>query len=601
MTTVRLIGPGRAGRSLAAALADAGCDVRGILARRDYLARAARGVDVLVIATPDSAIAEVAARVVPEPGTVVLHLSGALGLDVLSPHRRRASLHPLVPLPSPEVGRVRLRSGITFAVAGDPVAADLAGVLGGSIVVVDDEHRAAYHAAACIAANHLVALMGQVERVAASAGLDLDTFVGLARAALTDVAELGPASALTGPAARGDEATLERHRQSLDAAEIPGYDAGVALAGRLASERLASDHALAVDGLSRAGQTRAAQTRTAQPRTAQPRTAQPRPGHPRTGQRTKVAPGASPAGGRTRRARATRVVTSAKEFSDILDSERAVGRSVGLVPTMGALHAGHRSLMARAAAECDVVAVTVFVNPLQFHDAADLAAYPRDLDADVVMARSAGASVVFAPPVEEMYGPHPSRLASTVHVEGVSEGLEGASRPGHFDGVSTVVAKLFALSGRCRAYFGEKDYQQLAVVRRMVEDLSIPVTIVDCPTVRELDGLAMSSRNTRLSGDERHAALALHRALRAGRACVEGGERDPRRVGAAMTAVLVAEPLVTPDYAAVVDPRTLQPPSVVDGEVRLLVAARVGPVRLIDNEGACPVPAGVRPPEISFW
>ena len=201
MTTVRLIGPGRAGLSLAAALADAGCDVREVLGRGDDLAQAARGVDVLVIATPDSAIAAVAARVVPVPSTVVLHLSGALGLDVVAPHPRRASLHPLVPLPSAEVGRVRLRSGITIAVAGDPVAAELALTLGGSVVVVDDEHRAAYHAAACIASNHVVALMGQVERVAASAGLGLDTFVGLARAALTDVSELGPTTALTGPAA----------------------------------------------------------------------------------------------------------------------------------------------------------------------------------------------------------------------------------------------------------------------------------------------------------------------------------------------------------------------------------------------------------------
>ena len=169
--------------------------------RRDDLTQAARGVDVLVVATPDSDIAEVAARVVPVPSTVVLHLSGALGLDAVAPHPRRASLHPLVPLPSAEVGRVRLRSGITFAVAGDPVAGELARLLGGSVVVVGDEHRAAYHAAACIASNHLVALMGQVERVAASAGLDLDAFVGLARAALTDVSELGPAPALTGPAA----------------------------------------------------------------------------------------------------------------------------------------------------------------------------------------------------------------------------------------------------------------------------------------------------------------------------------------------------------------------------------------------------------------
>ncbi len=199
---------------------------------------------------------------------------------------------------------------------------------------------------------------------------------------------------------------------------------------------------------------------------------------------------------------------------------------------------------------------------------------------------AAGASVVFAPPVHEMYGAPPEAMASTVHVDGVSEGLEGASRPGHFDGVSTVVAKLFALSGRCRAYFGEKDFQQLAVVRRMVFDLSIPVTIVGCPTVREADGLAMSSRNARLSDDQRPAALALHRALAAGRARVERGERDPVRVTAAMTAVLVAEPLVTPDYAVVVDPRTLRCPSEVSGEVRLLVAARVGSVRLIDNEAA---------------
>jgi pantoate--beta-alanine ligase len=556
---------------LAAALADAGCDVRDVLARHDDLAGAARGVDVLVIATPDSAIAEVAARVEPVPGTVVVHLSGALGLDALAPHPRRASLHPLVPLPSPEVGRVRLRSGITFAVAGDPVAGDLARLLGGSIVVVDDEHRAAYHAAACIAANHLVALMGQVERVAATAGLGLDAFLGLARAALTDVTELGPAAALTGPAARGDDATLERHRRTLDAAEVPAYDAGVTLARRLVSDRLSSPspgivpRPLSEDAAARTGR--------------------PKPRRAAAGARS-VLPRAHPTGRRSRRAGPMRVVTSAREFSDLLETERALGRRVGLVPTMGALHVGHRSLVARAAAECDVVAVTVFVNPLQFDDAADLAAYPRDLDADVAMASAAGASVVFAPPVEEMYGSHPAGIASSVHVEGVSEGLEGASRPGHFDGVATVVAKLFSLSGRCRAYFGEKDFQQLTVVRRMVRDLSIPVEIVGCPTVRELDGLALSSRNARPSPAERNAALALHRALDAGRALVERAELDPARVRAAMTAVLVAEPLVTPDYAVVVDPDTLLGPPEVRGRVRLLVAARVGPVRLIDNEEA---------------
>ena len=208
-----------------------------------------------------------------------------------------------------------------------------------------------------------------------------------------------------------------------------------------------------------------------------------------------------------------RVIASARDFSDALDSERALGRRVGLVPTMGALHAGHRSLVARAAAECDVVAVTIFVNPLQFNVAEDLANYPRDLDGDVRLAAAAGATIVFAPPVEEMYPGFPTPVATSVHVDAVGDGLEGASRPGHFDGVATVVAKLCSLAGRSRVYFGEKDYQQLAVVRRMVADLSLPVEIVACPTVREESGLALSSRNVRLSDDGRRAALALHRAL----------------------------------------------------------------------------------------
>ena len=243
MLAVRLIGPGRAGRSLAAALADAGCDVRGLLGRADDVSAAATGVDLLVLAVPDRAVAEVAAAVRPEPGTVVAHLSGALGLDALAPHPRRAAVHPLVPLPSPEVGRVRLRSGVTFATAGDALAGEVVALLGGRCIEVPDDRRAEYHAAACIAANHVVALLGQVRRVAESAGLGLEPFVGLARAALADVADLGPAAALTGPAARGDKATLERHRAVLAPDELAGYDAGVALARRLAAERSETDGA----------------------------------------------------------------------------------------------------------------------------------------------------------------------------------------------------------------------------------------------------------------------------------------------------------------------------------------------------------------------
>jgi predicted short-subunit dehydrogenase-like oxidoreductase (DUF2520 family) len=232
--SIRIIGPGRAGTSLAAALAAHGWDVVGFLGRHDDLSAAARGVDILVIATPDDAVASTAAAVAPEAGTTVLHLSGSLGLDVLAPHPRRAALHPLVPLPNAVVGATRLASGVTFAVSGDPVAGLLALSLDGRVVEVADADRAAYHAAACIAANHVVALLGQVERVAASAGLDLEAFLPLTRAAVDDVAALGPRRALTGPAVRGDWDTLSRHLDALPARERAGYQAGAALATQLA-------------------------------------------------------------------------------------------------------------------------------------------------------------------------------------------------------------------------------------------------------------------------------------------------------------------------------------------------------------------------------
>ncbi|MBW3669128.1 MAG: pantoate--beta-alanine ligase [Actinobacteria bacterium] len=253
------------------------------------------------------------------------------------------------------------------------------------------------------------------------------------------------------------------------------------------------------------------------------------------------------------------VVDTVEAFRKALDAERHAGRTVGLVPTMGYLHAGHASLMRRAAAECDVVAATVFVNPLQFAPTEDLSTYPRDLDRDIAVARQAGVSIVFAPTVDEMY---PGEVLTTVHVDKVGHGLEGASRPTHFDGVATVVAKLFAIAGPCRAYFGEKDWQQLGVVRQMTHDLSFPVEVVGCPIVREPDGLAMSSRNVYLSPEERQAAAVLHRALLAGRT---GGV-------AAMEATVATEPLVELDYAEQVGDR-------------LLIAARVGRTRLIDNMG----------------
>jgi predicted short-subunit dehydrogenase-like oxidoreductase (DUF2520 family) len=233
--TIRIIGPGRAGSSLAAALSSRGWSVVGFLGRHDDLTDAARGVDALIIATPDDMVASVAQQVASNPTTAVLHLSGSLGLDALAPHERCAALHPLVPLPNTEVGASRLQSGVTFAVAGDPMACHMVESLGGHMVTVADKDRATYHAAACMAANHVVALLGQVERVAEQVGLSLEAFLPLARAAVEDVAELGPRAALTGPARRGDWATLSRHLDALPKDERAGYQAGAALATRLAA------------------------------------------------------------------------------------------------------------------------------------------------------------------------------------------------------------------------------------------------------------------------------------------------------------------------------------------------------------------------------
>ena len=276
------------------------------------------------------------------------------------------------------------------------------------------------------------------------------------------------------------------------------------------------------------------------------------------------------------------VVTTKAALRDRLDGERAAGRTVGLVPTMGALHEGHLSLVRAARAECDLVVVTIFVNPLQFAVGEDLDAYPRPLSRDLELAGSAGAAVAFTPSTDEMY---PRPTATTVHVEGLTGAMEGGSRPTHFDGVTTVVTKLFNIAGRCRAYFGEKDFQQLAVVRRMAADLDQPVTVVGCPIVREADGLAMSSRNVYLSPEQRTAAAVLNRALRAGAALVEQGERDPSAVTARMVGVVAAEPLAVLDYAEVADPATLEPPAALEPgrPVRLLVAAGLGQTRLLDN------------------
>jgi len=271
-------------------------------------------------------------------------------------------------------------------------------------------------------------------------------------------------------------------------------------------------------------------------------------------------------------------------FRTALDAERGAGRRVGLVATMGYLHAGHTSLMATAAAECDVVAGTIFVNPLQFGPDEDLATYPRDLDGDRSKAEAAGATYLFTPSTEAMF---PEPPLTTVSVSGIAESLEGAIRPGHFAGVATIVTKLLALAGPCRAYFGEKDYQQLAVIRRLVRDLSLPVGVVGCPTVRDSDGLALSSRNAYLTVGQRAIAPTLYAALLAGKRAIEDDRRsDPAAVRRAMTAVIKRQPSFTVDYAEARRAGDLAAQNPLSGEVRLLVAARLGRTRLIDNLGA---------------
>lgn len=277
--------------------------------------------------------------------------------------------------------------------------------------------------------------------------------------------------------------------------------------------------------------------------------------------------------------RPTRVARKIADLRAALAPARGY-ETVGLVPTMGALHAGHRALIRRSRAACDITVVTLFVNPTQFNQAADLERYPRTFDADLSMCEEEGVDWLFTPAVEEMY-PEPG--LTTVEVAGLTDGLCGAHRPGHFRGVATVVAKLLLIALPDRAYFGEKDYQQLAVIRRMVRDLNIPSEIVGVETVRESDGLALSSRNALLTKKARRAASAIPRALGMARELVRGGETAAAVIAQSVRETLAAETVLEPEYVELIDPETLEPVERVETGVRLAVAVWADGVRLIDN------------------
>jgi pantoate--beta-alanine ligase len=275
-----------------------------------------------------------------------------------------------------------------------------------------------------------------------------------------------------------------------------------------------------------------------------------------------------------------RTVRTIADVRAELRGARRAERVIGLVPTMGALHEGHLSLIRQARATCEVVVVSLFVNPAQFNAAGDLAAYPRDEDRDAALAAEAGADLLFAPALDEVY---PPGFATTVHVSRLTETLEGEHRGvSHFDGVTTVVTKLLNMVGPDVAFFGQKDAQQALVVRALVRDLDLPVRIEVCPTVREPDGLALSSRNVHLQGADRERALALRDALAAAEASLGAGERDAEVLRAAALAAMRGRG-VEPDYLELVRPDDLSPVARVDGEVLVAVAASVGSTRLIDN------------------
>ncbi len=275
-----------------------------------------------------------------------------------------------------------------------------------------------------------------------------------------------------------------------------------------------------------------------------------------------------------------KIITAISDMQSLADSLHREGKTIGLVPTMGFLHEGHLSLMRRARLECDVVAVSIFVNPTQFGPNEDLDRYPRDEAGDRAKCEAAGVDVLFIPTASGMYPDAPSVF---ITVEAITDVLEGAVRPGHFRGVATVVGKLFNIVKPHKAFFGQKDYQQCAVIKRMVKGLDMDADIVVLPTVREPDGLAMSSRNSYLSVDDRRKAAVIHRALSAAEHMAEAGGKEPEKLKNKMLAVLREVPGIEIDYVEVADPETLMPLASVKDSMALLVAVRIGNTRLIDN------------------
>ena len=274
------------------------------------------------------------------------------------------------------------------------------------------------------------------------------------------------------------------------------------------------------------------------------------------------------------------LVTDPKELQSYLDQLRVEGKTIGLVPTMGFLHQGHISLIERAVTENDVIITTIFVNPLQFSANEDLSTYPRNIEKDTELCLNAGTNVLFTPAVEEMFC---DTVLTSISVSNLSSVLEGVSRPTHFSGVATVVSKLFNIVGPCRAYFGEKDWQQLQIIRKMVIDLSYPVEVIGCPIIRDHDGLALSSRNVYLNSEEREIASIIPQALQNAHERIRAGEKNTQPIKEIISEHILSSSQISVDYIEVVNGESLEPVIQVDEETRVLIAVRIGTTRLIDN------------------
>lgn len=563
-TRVGIVGAGRAGLALGRALAGGGAPVVAVQSRGEDGRRRARstfgiaaseyagdvleaGVDVLLLGVSDDAVASIAAELaeLEAPPTTVVLLSGSVPLAQLEPLGARGHaiarlqpLHPCTLATSPEelVGSFATIGGTS--VAAIDLATRLAIALGMRPVEVADDALAGWHASASAAANHVTALLAMARDIAVGAGVEervaLEGLATLAAKAATATAALSPEDALTGPVARGDAATVARQ---LDAVE------------RAAPGHVRRWRAGSLDALELAGT------------------------HDR---RLTRAIAGLPADGLA-------IVADVDALRRRLAGAREAGLRVGFVPTMGALHDGHAALVRRAREECDVVVVSCFVNPTQFGPTEDLDRYPRTPEVDERVVEAAGGDVLWRPRVEDVYGPDPA-AATRVRVGPPADILEGAARPGHFEGVASVVVRLVGAVAPEALYLGAKDFQQVAVLRRVIADLAIELDVRVVDTVRDVDGLALSSRNAYLTPAQRRVALAIPSALERATALVASGERSARAIRHAVLQHLDAQDGLDVDYVEVRDARSLAERDVLGGAPAVvLVAARVGSTRLIDN------------------